>query len=254
MTGGGWKYAAASVIGTSHQGSSEGVCQDSHACQYLQQSSAFVAVVSDGAGSASHSQLGSRRTCDYIMERATDASAETILSRDFAVDVLDGLRQGLQELADASEQQLRDFACTMLVAVICGNRAAFWQIGDGAMCFRIRDSETFQYAFWPDKGEYANETSFVTQANAQQHLEFDLSDCEIVQLAVFSDGLERLALDFTKGEPHNGFFNGLFPYLSPFEAGHAVNISSQIAGFLGSERVTRRTDDDKTLILAALEL
>jgi hypothetical protein len=140
----------------------------------------------------------------------------------------------------------------MLVAIICGNGASFWQIGDGAMCFRFRDSETFQYAFWPEKGEYANVTFFVTDANAQQHLEYDFSDCDIVQLAVFSDGLERLALNFATGEPHSAFFNGLFPYLSPLEPGHAVELSSQIAAFLGCERVTRRTDDDKTLILAAL--
>ena len=29
------------------------------------------------------------------------------------------------------------FACTLLVAVVDQHRATFWQIGDGAICFRF---------------------------------------------------------------------------------------------------------------------
>ncbi|MFL6449206.1 MAG: protein phosphatase 2C domain-containing protein [Bryobacteraceae bacterium] len=67
---GGWESAAASVIGTSHQKSLEGVCQDSHAVKFLDHASAFVGVVSDGAGSASHAHIGSRLTCDVILREA----------------------------------------------------------------------------------------------------------------------------------------------------------------------------------------
>ena len=122
------------------------------------------------------------------------------------------------------------------------------------MCFRLRDEDTFQYAFWPEKGDYANVTFFVTDAKAEEHLEFDVTDGEILELAAFSDGIERLALDFVAGEAHSGFFNGLFPHLRSLEPGHSARVSAQLTDFLASERVNKRTDDDKTLILASRAL
>lgn len=252
MNFGGWKYAASSVIGTSHQNTADGVCQDSHTCRCMDgQAPAFVAIVSDGAGSASHSQHGSRCACKYVDSRVIQAAPDVLFTRDFAFNVLRGLRGHLKDLANEAGLSIREFACTLLVAIVNGNRAAFWQIGDGAICFRLRGRENYQYAFWPEKGDYANITFFVTDANAEEHVEFDITDGEIVELAAFSDGLERLALDFLAGEAHSGFFNGLFPHLGPLEPGYSARISSQLTDFLGSERVNKRTDDDKTLILAS---
>jgi hypothetical protein len=254
VTDGGWKYAAASVIGTSHQGSLEGVCQDSYGFQYLDASSAFVGVVSDGAGSASHSQIGSRRTCDVVLKRIAEASPSSLFSKSLAADVLERVRLALYEDADALGLSLRDFACTLLVAVVAPGRAAFWQIGDGAICFREEGADKFRYAFWPEKGDYANVTFFATDMRAQDHLEFDVMHTHILDLALFSDGLERLALDFVAAEAHSGFFNGLFPHIRSLPEGYSAESCLQIEGFLGSERVNRRTDDDKTLILASRAL
>jgi hypothetical protein len=146
---------------------------------------------------------------------------------------------------------VREYACTLLVGIVGDVRSVFWQIGDGAMCFRIRGREDYQYAFWPEKGDYANVTFFVTDANAQEHLEFDITDAEIVELAAFSDGLERLALNFVAGEAYAGFFNGLFPHLRRLSPGYSARISEELKEFLGSDRVNKRTDDDKSLILAS---
>jgi len=255
MTGGGWKYAASSVIGTSHQTKPEGVCQDFHICRYLDgPHSALLAIVSDGAGSASHSHHGSRRACEYIDDALSQAVPGMLFTHDFALHVLQGLRKNLEDMATEFGLKIREFACTLIVAIVDTSRAAFWQVGDGAMCFRLRDEDTFQYAFWPDKGDYANVTFFVTDAKAEEHLEFDVTDGEILELAAFSDGIERLALDFVAGEAHSGFFNGLFPHLRSLEPGHSARVSAQLADFLASERVNKRTDDDKTLILASRSL
>src|SRR5207248_9457903 len=126
MTCGGWKYAAASVVGTSHRQSGEAICQDSHVCEYIEGSSALVAVLSDGAGSASHSQFGSRSTCDFVMGRAANVTPEVLLSRDFAGEVLEGLRRSLEDRANNEQVQVRACACTMLAAIICDDRAACW--------------------------------------------------------------------------------------------------------------------------------
>jgi hypothetical protein len=249
---GGWRYAAASVIGTSHQTSPEGICQDSHGFQFLDTVGAFVGVVSDGAGSASQSKVGSRLTCDFILKRIAETPDSLLFSNSLAADVLERLRVELQRVADDAGLTMRDFACTMLVAIVTPERAAFWQIGDGAICFRAHDQDRFSYVFWPEKGDYANVTFFVTDQSAQTHLEFDVADTDIADLAIFSDGLERLALDFVSGEAHTAFFNGLFPPVrSLVNPGCSAELSAQISGFLGSERVNKRTDDDKTLLLAS---
>ncbi len=255
MIDGGWKYAASSVIGTSHQLTPDGVCQDSHLCRYLDgPQPALLAIVSDGAGSASHSHIGSRRACEYIDGVLSQAAPSALFTYDFALSVLQGLQKDLEDMAMELGLKIREFACTLLVAIVSSHRAAFWQVGDGAICFRLRSQDIFQYAFWPEKGDYANMTFFVTDAKAEEHLEFDVTCGEIVELAAFSDGIERLALDFAAGAAHSAFFNGLFPHLRTLEPGCSTRVSAQLAGFLGSERVNRRTDDDKTLILASRAL
>lgn len=246
-----WRYGAASAIGTSHQ-NSQTVCQDAHSLRFFERLEAFVGVVSDGAGSASQSQVGSRRTCDVVLNRISAADQEELFTASLAADVLERLRMELQQLADEAGVAAREFACTMLVAIVGEEKAAFWQIGDGAICFRERDADRFGYAFWPEKGDYANVTFFVTDQDAQNHLEFDATPIEIADLAIFSDGLERLALDFVSGEAHTAFFTGLFPAVRSLRApGYSPELSSQIEGFLSSDRVNTRTDDDKTLLLAS---
>jgi hypothetical protein len=148
---------------------------------------------------------------------------------------------------------LRDFACTLLVAIVAKAQFTFWQIGDGAICFKVRGADSFNYAFWPAKGEYANVTEFVTDAKADERLQFDTGKGCIVDIAVFSDGLERLALNFKSEEVHDAFFTGLFPYLHRRSPGYSDEIAKQMTVFLSSERVNERTDDDKTLILASVE-
>ena len=251
MISSGWKYAAASVVGTAHRKVPDGVCQDAHALNYIERLSAFVGVISDGAGSASQAQRGSRIACDFVMERIAETSPDLVFTKTLADKTLDELRGKLALLAGSEGFRIRDFACTLLVAIICPDLSVFWQMGDGAMVFRERGGDQFKYAFWPEKGDYANVTYFVTDENAKDQLDFDVTHGEIVELGMFSDGLERLALDFARGEAHTGFFIGLFPYMHNLPKGPCCELSSQIANFLDSDRVNQRTDDDKTLILAS---
>jgi hypothetical protein len=75
----------------------------------------------------------------------------------------------------------------------------------------------------------------------------------IVDIAVFSDGLERLALDFKERQAHTKFFRGFFQHFYDKPAGEASEIQAQLAQFLASDRINAKTDDDKTLILATRE-
>ena len=231
---GGWKYAAASVIGTSHLAAPECRirCQDAHECGYLDGQDVLVCVASDGAGSASHSDQGSRFACEVVVSRIRSANPEEIHSRAFALDTLGVIQETLQTAAQETGTQFRDFACTLLVAIANRERVTSWQIGDGAICFRIRSDADFRYAFWPAKGEYANVTHFVTDSKAHEELDFDTATLQVADLALFSDGLERLALDFRTGEVHSAFFRGLFPYLHRRRPpGRHVDVEDQMKEF-----------------------
>jgi hypothetical protein len=252
MTGG-WKYAAASVIGTSHLSSPNSICQDAHCCVYDCDADRLICVVSDGAGSASHSERGSRLACDLVCDRVLTSDAEAVHTRRFALQTLEAIRTSILNAAVQENLRVREFACTLLVALVNRDRATFWQIGDGAICFRLPSEDSFRFVFWPSKGEYANVTSFITDENSPDELEFDSVASSLADVALFSDGLERLALDFTSGEAHTRFFAGFFPHLYRESAGHLIEIEQKLTDFLGSERINSKTDDDKTLILATVE-
>jgi len=75
--------------------------------------------------------------------------------------------------------------------------------------------------------------------------------CSIDALATFTDGLERLALDFVNSRPHVPFFDGVCrPLREGATAGHESGLSTQLKEYLNSPAINARTDDDKTLVLA----
>jgi len=98
------------------------------------------------------------------------------------------------------------------------------------------------------RGEYANETHFLIQADALDQLVIDVYDTRVSALAVMSDGLIRLALRMPSQEPHAPFFQPLLNFVE--STTDAAGAARQLSAFLASERVNARTDDDKSLVLA----
>ena len=79
-----------------------------------------------------------------------------------------------------------------------------------------------------------------------------VAELPIDRLALLTDGVERLALNFANRGAHRPFFDGLFKTITAGKTGgHDQPLSSKLAAFLDSDGINARTDDDKTLILAA---
>lgn len=252
-----WRYIAATAAGTAHE-HSRTPCQD-HAytatvtgqdgTQYL------VALASDGAGSATHSQIGSRLACesggrflsDYLAEEGR--AGDQALTRDLAWACLDHIRSALENLLDDVDgaPALRDYACTLVALVAGPTFALAFQVGDGAVVVR-RDGKLAP-VFWPDGGEYANMTYFVTDADAESHLQVAHIEAPH-EASLMTDGLQRLALVFSTRQAHAPFFDPMFDVLRRQRAGLCAPLTQQLAQFLNSAAVNQRTDDDKTLILA----
>jgi DNA-directed RNA polymerase specialized sigma24 family protein len=98
------------------------------------------------------------------------------------------------------------------------------------------------------RGEYANETFFLSEEQALDRLAIHILRDAADALAVMSDGLTRLALKLPGYEPHAPFFQPLFAFAAACD--DQKDAEQRLAAFLASERVCARTDDDKTLVLA----
>jgi hypothetical protein len=154
-------------------------------------------------------------------------------------------RQALTQLAQ--DLPLRDFAATLICAVAWDEGLAVGQIGDGVAVARDEDEALFA-ATQPQRGEYANETLFLTMDDALEQVQVQVHLQAVEALALTTDGLFRLALDVATNTPHPPFFHPLLTFAA--QAQDKATAEMQLAAFMASERVCARTDDDKTLVLA----
>jgi len=265
MSRAGWRVAAASVAGAAHVRLGLG-CQDAHLWRVLDGGAAaapvLIAVLADGAGSASRAEAGARLACAFALGAVDSLLAGGAGPRDIdrgRVETwLAGLGAETARLAASEGLAPRDFASTLLTAVVAEDCAAFFQVGDGAMVVGAEPpGQGYDCVFWPAHDEYENVTFFAGEPHAAEHLQWALVDRRIEELALFSDGLQRLALDYAGQRAYVPFFQSMLsPLHAAGAAGAAVSgadpdgLSGSLAAFLDSPRVNDRTDDDKTLMLA----
>lgn len=246
-----WNVLCQSVRGTSHERDGS-ACQDySTAVEVpLPAGPVLVLVCADGAGSAEHSQLGAQLACDALVSKVVAdlvaAGSLTEVSRERAVAWARASHEAVLAGAMIRGVEPRQFACTLLFGVLGPTSAAFAQLGDGAIVVR-RDGR-HQHVCWPQSGEYVNTTNFISDPRFETLLDFAWYGEPIDEVALFTDGLQSLALDFAKREVHAPFFAPMFDVLR----GHAApeTLLAPLGEFLASTAVCQRTDDDKTLVLA----
>ena len=227
-------------------------CQDSSRVCAFEGNAAgtLVACVADGAGSAKFSETGSLIVCNAVVE-----SVDAFLNSGGKVaclnasDVLawcDLARSRIEEEANAREGRAADFATTICTAILSPGGACFFQIGDGAIV--LRSGGISGVVFWPESGEYINTTTFLTSKEYRERLQVFVTDRTYSEVALFTDGIERIALRFDSQTPHPPFFDPLFQALATLDDWQ--KLGDNLEQFLKSESVSNRSDDDKSLILA----
>jgi hypothetical protein len=170
------------------------------------------------------------------------------ISRETALEWLEVIRVKLDTQADALGLTTRDLACTLVAALIADDSAAFLQVGDGSVVTVNADSE-YHVVFWPEQGEYANTTFFVTGPDASDRLRVEVRSAPVQDVALLTDGLQHVALRYESRSAHAPFFSPMFARLRLEE--HWRALAEPLKGFLSSEAVSKRTDDDCTLVLAS---
>jgi hypothetical protein len=249
-----WRYINASIIGTSHKNSGM-QCQDECLSAEIEKSDgsskAFIAIASDGAGSARYGREGAITVCEYIYETVqkwfNDSAIVQMESQDKVKEWIIQVRDHLDKIAKKDSLTIRDYACTLLCTVITPEGAIYFQIGDGAIV--ISEGGEYRPVFWPQSGEYINMTNFITDFDASEYMQIEISPTVPLEVALLSDGLQHLALHFETKTAYSPFFEPMFSHLRKEPPGFSENLTNQLALFLQSKVINERTDDDKTLVL-----
>jgi serine/threonine protein phosphatase PrpC len=168
------------------------------------------------------------------------------LEKALADDLLDAARDAVYARAEQLGRPYTDLASTLLVAVLGDEgEALVAQVGDGALVIRERGIWTLALA--PVRGEYANETFFITSTDAHNRLSARMAK-DVDVAALCSDGLERLVVDSMTGLPHERFFDRVVVPIG--RAGQSSDHSKLLAELLASAQAARLSDDDKAIVAA----
>ena len=161
-----WKRCGCAKQGRSHLATNT-PCQDSVASLY--RCRVNVVALSDGAGSAKLSHIGSKACVSALCEsccrrfevlwRMSEKEARTALLR--------SVQQKLREVLP-SGYAMGSLASTALVVAVKRNRYIAAHLGDGVIGVYHRGScgPSVSLLSGPDNGEYSNETTFITSDNA----------------------------------------------------------------------------------------
>jgi len=212
----------------------------------------IVIIVSDGAGSAPFGGEGASLICRAltVWSRQHFSAADSLPTDDLLERWLNDARQLVNTAASRRNLESRDFAATLIFVISSGDESVVLHVGDGCAVLRDGDTSSWIAPSWPFHGEYASTTAFVTDeptpnTSIVRHLR------PITAISVFSDGLERLALDLRARQPFVPFFDSIIaPVVSSVSIGKDNDLSGKLNSFLGSDGVNSRSDDDKTLVLA----
>ena len=242
---------AASVRGPSHEAGGR-PCEDALGWARLGRAAAVLAVA-DGAGSASLARAGARAATDGAVAAVCRGFAGRL--RQPAALAQRGARAARAALERAAGGgSLRDFACTLLVAVWLERAAAAVHIGDGA-AVGLRD-EAWLLLSGPAPGEYVNETRFLSDTDWRRHLRTAGPVAGLDGLVLFTDGCQRAALRRPDPGPeagnaaHEPFAPFLWP-LARFARSRPEPAAGErgLAALLDSAKLRAVSDDDKTLAL-----
>lgn len=252
-----WNYAGASVIGQAHV-NQETVCQDRLVCRTFSTESdgeVLIAAVADGAGSTTHGQIGAEIACEFFAEQVekflTSGNASVgSLNEDFGKFFIEYFQEKIGEIAKENKLELREYATTLIAAIVGKDLAVFYQVGDGAAVFSTNgETDSYTFGIEPEDTEYVNMTEFLTDDAAANSLRFVCVEKAVEDVILFSDGIYAVAVDYGKNKPHEPF---LMPMIAPLRNGNsAEGLNEKLENFLSSPKLNEKTDDDKTIILAS---
>jgi hypothetical protein len=241
-----WRSIGAKVPGAAHM--THGTpCQD--AFRYAPLTPALTALaVADGAGSAPLSKQGAviavHRAVAYLTN-IVDLLSVDLATWDPAIQcAFDAARGAIHDFASARGLDRQQFATTLQIALVGPHAYCYGRVGDGAGVGRV-DGAFVSLGPAPDNA-YVNETTFLTSARPEPDVVFDaraLTDC-----ALFTDGLQPVAMHLRDWQPHGPFFGPLFDFVRG--QADVAAAEDRLGVYLAAGKFHARTDDDRALVIS----
>lgn len=268
-----------SVIGSSHI--SMGLpCQDN--CKYSYYKNGWgIAITSDGAGSAEHSDIGSRiiveRGLYYffsVIEQKRWAEKDFLPTEaewtNIAYTTLKAIRNDLEKFASVKNMKLSSLNSTIIVVIHTPMGFLTTHVGDGRAGYKD-DSNEWNAFFTPHKGDEANQTIFLTSDfwNIPYYVmsgvmvpESRVVRCNPVAFTLMSDGCEHTAwlcnikngatgMYYDPNKPFDRFFN---PLIEDLSENVKDDLKTRWAKYIISGNDSFKNEsDDKTMILGVIK-
>jgi len=268
-----------SVIGKSHI--SMGLpCQDN--CRYTYIKNGWgIAITSDGAGSAEHSDIGSRIVAERgiyyfrsVVEQKKWVEKEMLPTEaewaNIAYTTLKAIRDDIEKFAVTKNLNLSSLSATIIVVIHTPIGFLTTHVGDGRAGYKD-DSNEWKALIAPHKGEEANQTIFMTSAfwelpyyvmSGVMVPESHVVCCRPVAFTLMSDGCEHTAwlcnkkneetgIFYDPNKPFDRFFNPLVEQLAKSTDADLRTDWAKYISF-GNESF-RNESDDKTMILGVIK-
>ncbi|PQV63581.1 Protein phosphatase 2C [Abditibacterium utsteinense] len=263
-----WRLAAASVRGKLHAHRA-GWREDAfrHGLANAADGAYSVVVVSDGAGSAPLSRVGSNLLCQTVLdflrpalEKSAPLSSDSKELAERDLPLLRGLlvesaRLGLQKMREEAAHRSRplsDFASTLLILVrrewngqqLC----AALQSGDGGIAL-WNDDDTLTLLGAADHGEHSSETRFLTSSGMEDELaarvKFSIRP-NLRATAVMTDGVADDFFPETVRFPE--LFQSVLPLFAENNAPSAGSSSAALLQWINYEK--KGSSDDRALVVS----
>jgi serine/threonine protein phosphatase PrpC len=178
-----------------------------------------MAAVADGAGSAALGEVGAAVAAHAGVEKLYSQLTQPLGPQDdkawhsLLTEGLKAAKDAIEAEAMEKQVQARDLATTLILVVATPGVVAAAQVGDGAAV--AGDAEGNMKALTaPQSGEYINETTFLISPDALERAQVTVWRGSVSHVAVFSDGLQMLALKMPEGTPYTPFFSPLFRFVA----------------------------------------
>lgn len=201
----------------------------------------------DGAGSASHAEAGARVVAAAVVEALREVSTAGTLAEALRGACAAG-RAALLDEAAALAVSPAALACTLVAVVCVDDVVAVAHLGDGAVVGQRAGSGDLVLLSAPERGEYANETWFITSAAWEAHLRIGVYE-GLAGLCVLTDGCQEAALvRGGQSSPFAPFFAPLFGFAAEVTDVEAAGV--EVLQLLDGGAMRKSSGDDKTLAIA----